>query len=117
MLHGQTNAQTVAAAAGLAAHAMSFGEAIGCRYRAVSIVAWRKHFLGSMPRGTKTPDLKHMAMVRCRELGFEPAKHDEAEALGLLDHQLSLAGIVPPWRQAHVLQDQMTVATHGRAAA
>ena len=116
-LHGNTNAVTLAAAAGLAAHAMSFAEAIGCRWRSVSIRAWRKHFIGSVPRGTKTPDLKHMTMSRCRELGFEPVKHDEGEAIGLLDYQLGVAGIVPPWRQTHVLQREMTPATDGARAA
>lgn len=116
MLHGRTNAITVAAAAGLAAHAMSFCEAVGIRWRAVSIAAWRRHFIGSMPRGTKTPDLKHMAMMRCRELGFDPAKHDAAEALGLLDYQLSVAGIIAPWRES-VLEREMAPATDGARAA
>lgn len=104
MLHGQTNADTVAAAAGLAAHAMSFAEAIGCRWRPVGIAAWRRHWIGKLPRGTKTPDLKAMAMRRCRDIGWEVLKHDEAEACGLLDYQLSLDGIVRPWA------DQLTFA-------
>jgi hypothetical protein len=58
---------------------MSFAEAIGCRWRSVPIAAWRRHWIGKMPRGTKSPDLKRMAMLRCRELGFEVIKHDEAE--------------------------------------
>jgi hypothetical protein len=105
MLHGNTNAKTVTAAAGLAAHAMSFGEALGIRYRAVSIGAWRRHFIGSLPRGTKTEAFKHLAMMKCRELGFNPAKHDAAEACGLLDYQMSVDGILPPWR--HALQTQL----------
>jgi hypothetical protein len=100
MLHGQTNAITVAAAAGLSAHAMSFAEAMGISWRPVSIAAWRRHFIGKMPRGTKTVDLKAMAMKRCRELGFDAIKHDAAEACGLLDYQLSVAGISAPWRDA-----------------
>lgn len=115
-LHGHSNAQTIFAAAGLAAHAMSFAEAIGCRYRAVNIAAWRRHFIGKMPRGTKSPDLKHMAMQRCRELGFDPTKHDAAEALGLLDYQLSIEGVLAPWRQAHVLEREMVPATERRVA-
>lgn len=116
MLHGHTNAKTLAAAAGLAAHVMSFSEAVGANWRPVSISAWRKHFLGSMPRGTKTPDLKALAMTRCRELGFDPARHDAAEAIGLLDYQLSVNGVIPPWR-ADVLQRELRPATDGRAAA
>ena len=86
---------------------MSFGEACGIRWRPVNIAAWRRHFIGSMPRATKSIDLKHLAMQRCRELGFNPAKHDAAEAIGQLDYQLSIEGIVPPWRQANVLQEQL----------
>lgn len=115
-LHGNTNAKTLAAAAGLAAHVESFAEACGIRYRSVSIVAWRKHFLGRMPRGTKGPDLKHMAMTRCRELGFDVQKHDAAEACGLLDYQLSVAGIIAPWRDG-VLERELRPATDGKAAA
>jgi hypothetical protein len=68
-----------------------------------------------MKRGTKTPDLKAMAMSRCRELGFEPNGHDEAEALGILDYQLSVQGVIPPWR-AGLLQRELAPATDGRAA-
>lgn len=114
MLHGHTNADTLAAAAGLAAHAMSFGEAIGCSWRSVSIAAWRRHFIGSIPRGTPTPELKHLSMTRCRELGFDPTKHDAAEACGLLDYAVSAAGILPPWR--HALQRELLPAD-GKAAA
>lgn len=113
---GQTNAKTEAAKYGLVAHAMSFAEACGIRYRPVSIAGWRRHFLGSMPRGTKTPDLKHMAMTRCRDLGFDVQKHDAAEACGLLDYQLSVAGIIAPWR-AGVLERELSPATDGRARA
>lgn len=115
-LHGNSNAQTIFGAAGLAAHAMSFCEAVGSRYRAVNIAAWRKHFIGSMKRGTKTADLKYMAMQRCRELGFDPAKHDAAEALGILDYELSCEGILPPWRQENILQREMLASTDGRRA-
>ena len=111
---GHTSAATEAAKYGLVAHAMSFGEALGIAWRPVSIAAWRKHFIGSIPRGTKTPDLKHMAMSRCRELGIEVIKHDAAEAAGLLDYAVSLAGIVPPWRQA--LCREMRPSTDGRSA-
>jgi hypothetical protein len=115
-LHGNTNAKTLAAAAGLAAHVESFAEACGIRRRAVNLASWRRHFIGKMPRGTKTPDLKHMAMTRCRELGFDVQKHDAAEACGLLDYQISVAGIIAPWRQG-VLERQLLPATDGRAAA
>lgn len=106
-VHGQTNVRTLYVAAGLAAHAESFAEAIGARHHVVHQATWRRHFIGKMPRGTKTPDLKHMAMQRCRELGFDPSKHDAAEALGILDYQLSIESITPPWRHGNVLQEQL----------
>ena len=107
-LHGQTNRETLKAAVGLTEHVESFAEAIGAKVRYTNQSSWRRHFLGKMKRGTRTPDLKAMAMQRCRELGFEPRKHDEAEALGILDYDISLAGITPPWRMQHVLTTQMT---------
>ncbi len=106
-LHGQTNLATLRAAVSLTSHVESFGEAIGAKVRATNQSTWRRHFLGAMKRGTKTADLKHMANMRCRELGFRPQRHDEAEALGMLDFELHLAGLTPPWRQQHVLQTQM----------
>lgn len=108
---GNTTIDTLAAMAGLAAHAESFAEAVGASHRSVNMATWRRHFLGSMPRGTKTLDLKAMAMTRCRELGFDPAKHDEAEAIGLLDYAVSLAGVIAPWRAVNILQRQLVPAT------
>lgn len=116
-LKGFTNAATLAAAAGLAAHVMSFAEAMGIRWREVNLATWRRHFIGKMPRGTKTPDLKAMAMRRCRELGFDVNKHDAAEAAGLLDYQLSISGIVPPWRADFTLEREYMPATDGKAVA
>lgn len=114
-VHGQTSIDVLKASAGLAAHVQSFSEAMGIRRCAVHQATWRRHFLGAMPRGVKTPDLKHLAMQRCRELGFEVIKHDAAEACGLLDYQLSIEGIIAPWREG-ILQRQMTPATDGRRA-
>lgn len=105
-VHGHTSIDVLKASAGLAAHVQSFAEAMGIRHRAVHQARWRRHFLGPQPRGVKTADFKHMAMSRCRELGFEPIKHDEAEALGLLDYELSVEGILAPWRQ-NPLQSQL----------
>lgn len=115
-LRGFTNAKTLAAAAGLAAHVESFAEAFGIRHRAVNLATWRRHFIGKMPRGTKTPDLKAMAMRRCRDLGFDVQKHDAAEACGLLDYNLSVNGILPPWR-VNFLEREMMPATDGKAVA
>ena len=67
-------------------------------------------------RGTKSVDLKAMAMSRCRDLGFDVNRHDAAEACGLLDYQLSVAGIIAPWREG-VLERELRRETDGRAAA
>jgi hypothetical protein len=113
---GHTNITTLRSAAGLAAHVESFAEALGIRHRPVNLASWRRHFIGRMPRGTRTPDLKAMAMRRCRELGFDVQKHDAAEACGLLDYQISLAGIIAPWRE-NVLEREMMPLTDGAKAA
>jgi hypothetical protein len=113
-LRGFSNAETLAAAAGLAAHVQSFGEAMGVRHIAVHQATWRRHFLGKMPRGTKTPNLKALAMTRCRDLGFDVQKHDAAEACGLLDYQLHIAGIRPPWRK-NCLERELVPAIDGQA--
>jgi hypothetical protein len=115
-VHGHTSIDVIKASAGLAAHVLSFAEAMGIRCQAVHQATWRRHFVGVIPRGTKTPDLKHMAMTRCRELGFDVQKHDAAEACGLLDYQISVAGIIAPWRQG-VLERRLLPTTDGRVAA
>lgn len=113
-LQGHTNADTVKLAAGLGAHAESWGEAMGCRIiREVNMSTWRRHFLGKMPRATRTAELKDMAMRRCRQLGFRPEKHDEAEAIGILDYACaSLAeqiGATPFWIAQEVLRPALGV--------
>lgn len=114
-LSGKSNIETLRTLSGLAAHVESFAAAIGARCSAVNISSWRRHFIGSMPRGTKTPDLKWLANKRCRELGFDPAVNDESDAIGILDWRLSVDGIIPLWRQSP-LQRQLTPATDGKAA-
>lgn len=114
-LSGQTNVATLQALAGLAAHAESFAAAVGASIRPVNIASWRRHFLGRIARGTKSVDLKAMTGTRCRELGFKPACNDESDAFGILDYQLSVCGIIPPWRQ-NILQRELLPATDERAA-
>lgn len=97
-LQGQTNADTLKLAAGLAAHVESAGEALGARIiRAVNMSTWRREFLGKMPRAMKTADLKDMAMQRARQLGFKPQKHDQAEAIGVLTYGCTSLDITPYW--------------------
>lgn len=114
---GQTSLATIKALAGLTAHALSFAEAVGARWSEVNQSVWRREFIGAMPRGTKTTDLKRMAMLRCRELGFDPEKHDAAEACGILDHQVTVSGITPPWRIANPLVRPLHPFSDGQAAA
>lgn len=103
-LSGATNKDTVAVLFGLAAHAESFGEAVGCRIiRAVNQVTWRRHFHGPVgrprdARGKPVPvDWKGLAMERARTLGFRPQRHDQAEAIGILDFACDSLGIAVPW--------------------
>ncbi|PZU59813.1 MAG: hypothetical protein DI547_04880 [Sphingobium sp.] len=102
---GFTNKDTIFTLMGLATHVDSFCEAVGVRkYCCVNQSSWRRHFIGSMRRGTKTPDLKAFAMARCRQLGMRPEKHDAAEAIGILSYMCAMEGIIPPWEKDDVLR-------------
>lgn len=93
---------------GLAAHVESYCEAKRIPHVASAHQAtWRRHFLGRMKRGTRSLDLKGYAMEACRQLGITPARHDAAEAVGILDYSLNIAGITPPWRIDSVLVPQL----------
>jgi len=107
-LSGHTNIETLRILSGLCAHAESFGHAKGCRVQAVNVSSWRRHFVGKMPRGTKTKDWKAYADERCRHYGWKPRNSDEADALGLLDYSCELQGIVPPWRSNETLRPMLT---------
>ena len=105
VLQGSTNIDTLRVLSGLAAHAESFAYAVGCwGIHAVHLAVWRKHFIGRMPRGTKTKQWKEYAIERCRHYGWNPRRDDEADALGLLDYGCSLKGITPPWRANETLR-------------
>lgn len=111
-LHGHTNRETLTAQVGLAEHVVGFAEAIGARVRFASAASWRKHFL-EPPAKSKRIDLKQMAIERCGHLGIEVPRgstgkpsDDAADAIGLLDYQLYLAGVTPPWRAETVLVPQ-----------
>lgn len=96
---------------GIAAHINSFCAALGVRRcEWVNQATWRRHFIGSMKRGTKRVVLKDFVLERCRELGMAPRNDDEGDALGILDFDLHMAGITPPWREEHVLVRQLAVA-------
>lgn len=111
-LQGHTNIDTLRVLTGLAAHAESFGHALGCRIvMPVNISSWRRFFIGSMPRGTKTKQWKEYCIERCRQYGWRPQNSDEADAAGLLDYSLSLQGIIPPWRADEVLRPALGMAS------
>jgi hypothetical protein len=91
---------------GLAAHVESFCTAMRIPHCAHAHQAtWRRHFLGVLKRGTRTANLKAMAIEACNSLGIMPGKHDAAEAVGILDHAMHLAGVTPPWRAADIFAD------------
>lgn len=89
---------------GLASHALSFCAAKGIRNPTmVHQATWRRHFIGTMKRGTGKTDLKAMTMARCRQMGLKPKNDDEGDALAILDYAISLDGIIPPWRAENIL--------------
>lgn len=93
---------------GIAAHVNSFCAAkIIRRCEWIHSATWRRHYIGPMKRGRKKWELKDFVEARCRELGMAPRNDDEADALGILDYDLAIAGITPPWRMQHVLGEQM----------
>ena len=109
MLQGHTNIETLRVLTGLAAHAESFGAAMGMRtVKRVNISTWRKDFIGPQKRGTKSPTLKALVIERCHQLGFTPKRDDEADALGILDYACTLRGILPPWRSGEALRPLLT---------
>lgn len=59
---------------------------------------WRETYLGKKHGIKGSEDLKRAAIMRGRDYGFEPRTHDEAEAIGILDHQLLSLKITPSWR-------------------
>lgn len=111
---GQTNVQTLETQVGLAAQIMRFGAARGVNWSKTSPDRWRKHFLrqtrnpkaivDERGRKIKQPSLKDIAVARCRELGWNPKKHDAAEACGLLDYTLWRLGADRPWEVQGALE-------------
>jgi len=95
----------------LVGHAESFAEAIpGIRMsQGIDLASWRKFFIGSMKRGTKTKELKDYTMERCNQFGWKPRNNDEGDALGILDYAINLQGILAPWRNANVLNFPLSV--------
>ena len=118
-LKGQTNIDTLRVLSGLAAHAESFGHALGLRIvQGINIDAWRPAFIGRInsneakrkakAAGKSASDgLKSLTIERCRQLGFTPRNTDQADAIGILDYCVAMRGVVPPWRANEVLQPML----------
>lgn len=118
-LKGQTNIDTLRVLSGLAAHAESFGHAIGLRIvQGINIDSWRPSFIGRINSAeakrkakaagkSATDSLKSLTVERCRQLGFNPRNTDEADAIGILDYCVSMRGVIPPWRADEVLQPML----------
>lgn len=62
--------------------------------------SWRATFFTKDERKSiRGKDWKRPALLRARQLGFNPFSHDEAEAIAICDHHLHKINITPPWRQ------------------
>ena len=85
---------------GLAAHIESIAHVKLIPFEVISARSWRATFIGKEAHGVGTERVKRMAVERCRHFGMDPLTHDEAEAIGILDHLLHTLKIVPPWRLA-----------------
>lgn len=109
-LSGHTNIDTLRVLAGLAAHTESYCAAVKGvrRVERINISSWRRDFIGKQKRGTKRQTLKDLTIERCRQLGFNPSRDDEADALGICDYACTLNGIVPPWRKGEVLRPMLS---------
>jgi hypothetical protein len=99
-----TTIENIWISVGMAATVELFAQSFGIRLTWVHQARWRRHFLGRMPRRTKSPDLKQYAIERCRQLGFTPKRHDDAEAIGVVDYACELERIAAPWRAGEVLR-------------
>lgn len=86
---------------GLAAHIESIAHVKLIPFEVISARSWRSTFIGKEAHGVGSERVKRMAVERCRHFGMDPATHDEAEAVGILDHLLHTLKIVPPWREAN----------------
>ncbi len=86
---------------GVAAHIESYCQIKGIRCFVVRAGDWRETYLGAKHGIKGSENFKRAAVERGRQFGFDPVTHDEAEAIGILDHQLHAMKITPPWRLAH----------------
>ncbi len=95
------------AALGLIGVIELYATARGIEVQSYSVQSWRASWFLKHERKAiaakpeRVRDWKLPALMRARQLGFDPMSHDEAEAIGILDHHLLIAGILPSWRDPH----------------
>lgn len=124
-LQGNTTIQTIRLASGLAAHAHSFAYAMGCKpVIEVNVSSWRPDFIGKFHsdearrlaraakkagniRASARDSLKALTMERCRQLGLNPRKDDEGDAIGILTYTVLTHGETPPWIANEVLRQPL----------
>jgi len=91
-LRGKTNVDTTYTAYGfpiaVGSTAINMGFPIS-RVLRVKVNDWRRHFIGTTSAGDRK-ETKRAVIARCRQLGWNPADDNEADALGILDYQRAL---------------------------
>jgi hypothetical protein len=71
---------------GIAAHIDSFCAAKLVKCEWVHAATWRRHYIGSMPRGTKRPRAQGLRRAPVPRARHDARNDDEADACGILDH-------------------------------
>lgn len=86
-----------------------FGSCNRIRVQEVHNLTWKREFFTTtIPRQITDPitgkrgrnpsyDPKAICVERCRQLGFRPDDHNEADAIGILHYALRCEGITPLW--------------------
>lgn len=129
-LQGGTNLNSLRIQSGLSAHVESWAHAMrdhGCRpLQEFNISSWRPAFIGRIAdseakakarrqkkagnlKASARDTLKELTMQRCRQLGMNPRKNDEADSIGILTHALLVNGITPPWLASETLQTPLEI--------
>lgn len=83
---GNTNHRSARGQFSVAAIAMAAGLNAGAQVVPVQVQSWRKTFCGH----GRPEDPKAATMARCRLFGWEVDNHDEADAVGIWVHAMSL---------------------------
>ena len=90
-----------------------FAVSRGIKVSSHAVQSWRsswflKHEAKAIrAKPEKLRDWKGAALRRARQFGFDPASHDEAEAIAILDHHMLTNTIMPQWRRDHYALDSL----------